>query len=97
MTNEPDYEAMWKVFKTFLKGYIVFGKIDRHCGEEIMHLIEDLESGDLKKPKIPDHYINPHAKDIQVRDQGERNTSVAISSAYAIELMNLHDTRGEKQ
>jgi len=39
----------------------------------------------------PDKYMNPHAKDIVVRDQGERGCSAGISTAYAYEMMKKRE------
>jgi len=36
---------------------------------------------------IPREYVNPRAYGIPVRDQGERNTSVGMSAAAALDLM----------
>lgn len=40
-----------------------------------------------KNPKSPTQYINPRARDIPVRDQGERNTSVGMSAAMVTDLL----------
>lgn len=37
--------------------------------------------------EIPDTYINPRARDIPVRDQGERDTSVGMSAAMVMDLI----------
>lgn len=39
------------------------------------------------KHKLPETYETPGARDITIRDQGDRNTSAAISTAYAFDLM----------
>lgn len=44
-----------------------------------------------KNPKSPTQYINPRARGIPVRDQGERNTSVAMSVAAMLDLTKGSD------
>ena len=36
--------------------------------------------------ELPDTYENSRAREVAIKDQGERGTSVSISTAYAIEL-----------
>lgn len=45
---------------------------------------------------IPDAYENPNAKDLPIRDQGERNTSVAMACATAMDLMKRVTGRVKK-
>jgi len=36
-------DERWKALKTFLTGMILFGKMDRNIGSEIMQLMEQIE------------------------------------------------------
>jgi hypothetical protein len=35
----------WESLKTWLKAYALFGKIDRHSGDQVLRLMDELEGG----------------------------------------------------
>jgi hypothetical protein len=41
--------------------------------------------------ELPDTYENSRARELDIKDQGERGTSVSISTSYAIELARSID------
>jgi len=47
-----------------------------------------------KRGGIPVKYETPGARDLPIRDQGERNTSVAMSCATAVDLMKTRRDDG---
>jgi hypothetical protein len=40
----PDFDK-WESLKTWLKAYTLFDKIDRHSGDTVLRLMDDLEGG----------------------------------------------------
>jgi hypothetical protein len=38
--------------------------------------------------ELPDTYENSRARELAIKNQGDRNTSVGMSAAYAVELAN---------
>ena len=41
--NRMTEQEQWNALKTWVQGYILFDKIDRHSGNEVLGLMEELE------------------------------------------------------
>jgi hypothetical protein len=39
----------WKALQSWIKGYILFDKIDRNCGNKVLMLMGELEGGVIEK------------------------------------------------